>query len=71
MGFISSEFSIIKPHTNLPINCRDKDDNNILQLAESVFADYIITGDKDLLILKHFKKTRILLPSEFLSLFKD
>jgi predicted nucleic acid-binding protein len=45
--------------------CRDKDDNNIIALAVSAKADFIITGDKDLLVLKKYKSIRIVSPREF------
>ena len=56
-------------HTNptnaLPALCRDPDDNHILQLAEFVGADYLITGDKDLLVLDPFGPCRIVSPKTF------
>ena len=39
--------------------CRDKDDNFLLSLAKDGKADYLITGDKDLLIIEKFEKTKI------------
>jgi len=45
---------------------RDPKDNKFLELAKTVRADYLITGDKDLLVLKDFEGCRILKPSEFL-----
>lgn len=45
--------------------CRDPDDIPVLGLTVSAKADYLITGDKDLLILKRFKKARIVTPREF------
>ena len=45
--------------------CRDKDDDEILALSQSIKADYIITGDKDLLVLKSFNSIPIVLPREF------
>ena len=51
--------------------CPDKDDQKFLELAVSAKADYIITGDKDLLDLKEFNKIKILSPKEFLSLLKE
>lgn len=63
---IQSEFSLVNPGIKLPTICRDKDDNHILQLAESIKAKYIITGDNDLLVLKIYKKIQILSPKEFL-----
>lgn len=45
------EKSVIEhPKIPLPHICRDKDDNNILQLADFISANFIITGDKDLLV---------------------
>ena len=40
--------------------CRDKKDNFLLALCEDGKADYLITGDDDLLVLKKYKKTTIL-----------
>ena len=46
--------------------CRDKKDNFLLALCEDGKADYLLTGDEDLLVLKKFKKTSILKISDFL-----
>ena len=40
----------------------------LLYLDEKVHDDYILTGDKDLLVLKAHLQTRILTYSEFSSL---
>lgn len=48
---------------------RDVDDHKILECALEADADFIVTGDKDLLILKTFRNTGILLASEFLELY--
>jgi len=45
--------------------CRDSKDNFLLSLAKDSKADYLITGDKDLLVLKTFEETKILTISEF------
>jgi len=47
---------------------RDAKDLYLLSLAETVHADYILTGDKDLLVLEAHLQTRILTYSEFSSL---
>ena len=39
--------------------CRDPKDNFLLALAKDGDADYLITGDKDLLIMKEFENTKI------------
>lgn len=46
--------------------CRDKKDNFLLALAKDSQADYLITGDKDLLELKTFGATKIVLISDYL-----
>jgi putative PIN family toxin of toxin-antitoxin system len=45
--------------------CRDPDDIKILGLAVASNADYIVTGDKDLLVLKSFQGIPILNPRSF------
>jgi putative PIN family toxin of toxin-antitoxin system len=44
---------------------RDPKDNFLLDLAEIAKADFLVTGDKDLLVLSPFKKTQILTPADF------
>jgi uncharacterized protein len=48
--------------------CRDANDLHILGLTQAGKADYLITGDKDLLILKRFGRCRIVNPRQFWSL---
>lgn len=55
--------------TALPSACRNIDDNYILQLCESSGASLLVTGDKDLLVLKTFQNTQIISPSQFAELF--
>ena len=46
--------------------CRDPKDNFLLALARDGKADYLLTGDKDLLDLKKFGKTKIRTIAEFI-----
>ena len=46
--------------------CRDPDDDKFLGLAVSGRADYIVSGDNDLLSLSPFRGIRILAPHAFL-----
>lgn len=39
---------------------------DLRQLALSSKAEFLVTGDKDLLVLKKFKKTKIVSPAKFL-----
>ncbi|MDX2063435.1 MAG: putative toxin-antitoxin system toxin component, PIN family [Bacteroidia bacterium] len=43
--------------------CRDPNDNHVLQLCREVHADFLLTGDKDLLVLERFEATRIVNPT--------
>lgn len=65
LEFIKDTFLIVEPRGKLPNKSRDKDDNNLLLLAEYVSAKVLVTGDNDLLVLKKYKKTRILNPRDF------
>jgi putative PIN family toxin of toxin-antitoxin system len=47
--------------------CRDKDDDKILECAILCQADYIITGDDDLLSLANFKGTEIITANQYLN----
>ena len=51
--------------------CRDKKDNIILSLAETSKANYIITGDDDLLVLKEYKTTLIITPRRFWEILRE
>lgn len=55
----------IQPDEKIVI-CRDSKDNMVLELATAGKADFIVTGDKDLLVLKKFRGVSILTPGEFL-----
>ena len=45
--------------------CRDSKDNYLLALAQDAQADFLVTGDHDLLVLGTFRSTRILSPTAF------
>lgn len=49
--------------------CRDPDDNRIIETAVLGSCDYIVSGDKDLLVLESYKNIQILKPAEFLVQF--
>lgn len=51
--------------------CRDPHDLHVLGLAVAANADYIVSGDKDLLILKEFRGVRILSPTDFLNVLQQ
>jgi putative PIN family toxin of toxin-antitoxin system len=49
--------------------CRDADDNRILETAVLGSCEYIVSGDKDLLVLERYKNIQILKPAKFLEQF--
>jgi predicted nucleic acid-binding protein len=47
--------------------CRDPDDNALIEAALAGGAEYVVTGDEDLLVLKKFETVRIVTPRVFLA----
>lgn len=65
------EFCILSNYKKLDkMASRDKEDDKILGLSEVAKPDYIITGDKDLLVLKGFHSIPIITPREFWEISK-
>jgi len=62
-----SQFIEIKSQVN---TCRDADDNKFLELAKDSNAEFLITGDKDLLSLKTLAEyqNQIMTPGDFLAI---
>ena len=54
--------------TRVVVGSRDSKDNYLLSLAETVPLDYLVTGDRDLLVLEHWQQTRISSFAEFVKL---
>jgi putative PIN family toxin of toxin-antitoxin system len=53
-----------------PRLCRDRDDDLVLACAVASRVDYLVSGDKDLLILKEHEGIRIVSPRDFELLFR-
>jgi putative PIN family toxin of toxin-antitoxin system len=71
-NIVDSIGDLLREHANISILvplesdvCRDPDDIKVLGLAVASKADYIVTGDKDLLVLKSFQGIPILNPRSF------
>ncbi len=62
-----SQFIEIKTQIDI---CRDPDDNKFLELAKDANAEFLITGDQDLLSLKTLVEyqNQIITPRDFLNL---
>jgi uncharacterized protein len=59
-------FDVVEPVTKKSGLCRDPEDDKFLALAITAGADFIITGDDDLLSLKKVVNTNIVKPAGFL-----
>ncbi|MCI8632820.1 MAG: putative toxin-antitoxin system toxin component, PIN family [Lachnospiraceae bacterium] len=55
---------IIEPSSHIEI-CRDSDDNKFLECAKDSHALYIVSGDKDLLIIKEYENIQIITAKDF------
>lgn len=60
--------TLIKASSNIKLS-RDEKDNYLLGLSKDGNADYLLTGDKDLLILEKHENTKIITVSEFVKLY--
>lgn len=56
---------LVKVKSDIKI-CQDEKDNFLLNLSVDSKADYLVTGDKDLLILEKIENTKILTFTEFI-----
>ncbi|MFW5851808.1 MAG: putative toxin-antitoxin system toxin component, PIN family [Bacteroidota bacterium] len=68
MYLIENIGKLIQVSSNISI-CRDVKDNFLLNLAKDGKANFLITGDNDLLVLKKINKTQIITMNDFLSKF--
>jgi putative PIN family toxin of toxin-antitoxin system len=61
-----SLFHVVTPVTKVDV-VRDKSDNKILECAVDGKADFIVTGDPDILVLKEFEGIKIVNADKFLA----
>jgi putative PIN family toxin of toxin-antitoxin system len=67
LNLLSLNAEMIEITTKINL-CRDPKDNKFLELAVHGKADYLISGDQDLLILNPFQEIIILSPQAFMSI---
>lgn len=66
---VSLSHLVIAPKLNIKV-CRDEKDNKFLECAEGAKADYLVSGDEDLLSLKEYKGMPIIRTWRILQLLK-
>lgn len=69
LHFIVQYSHIIHTHRKFHV-CRDTEDNMFLDCAVEGSAQYIVSGDKDLLTLQNFMGVNIVTPMKFTKIFK-
>jgi putative PIN family toxin of toxin-antitoxin system len=62
----AEEATVVKPKPLAKPVCRDSDDDEVLATAIAAEAEIILTGDKDLLVLKEFQGVKIFSPRRFI-----
>jgi uncharacterized protein len=65
VALFRSRMEVVTPENLSSQVCRDPDDDNILATATAGNCECIVTGDKDLLVLKQYVEIKILSPREF------
>ena len=65
LGTIEEYADFVKVQTKIEV-CRDPKDNFLLSLSVDGNADFLLTGDKDLLVMTKFGETAIVTISDFL-----
>ena len=64
------DLAIVVPKIPKVDRSPDPDDNHLLALAEDGEAQFLVTGDKQLLSLKHHKFTHIITPAALVELLR-
>lgn len=65
---VREDVELVKPDKFLAPVCRDPDDDKFIETALAGGANYIVSGDKDLLDIGKYQNIRIIKPAEFLKL---
>jgi putative PIN family toxin of toxin-antitoxin system len=72
LGLLEEAGELVMPEPGaMPRMCRDRADDAILACALAARAEFLVTGDNDLLGLRTFQRIRIVRPRDFEALFAD
>jgi len=67
---ILSEATLINSSHKVDI-CRDPHDNKFIECAITAGADYVVSGDEDLLVIKEYGKVKIVTADAFLKILDN
>jgi predicted nucleic acid-binding protein len=70
-GLIDQEAELVKLGGVTATASRDEDDNRVLETAVIGGCGFIVSGDKDLLVLGGYEGITIVAPAEFLKLVAE
>jgi len=65
VNLLESRFEVVIPVKLVKPVCRDADDDQVIGTALAGNCECIVTGDKDLIALRHVKQIRMISPSNF------
>jgi putative PIN family toxin of toxin-antitoxin system len=69
VSFLKNNAELVSP-AEVPLTvCRDPDDLDILGAAKTAVAEFIISGDEDLLVIGDYSGTRIVNPRQYWEAF--
>ena len=70
VALIALRGALVTPSRRVKV-CRDPDDDMVIEAALAGMAEYVVTGDKDLLTLKEFESVRFLTRARFWQCFSE
>ena len=70
LAMLVKEMELVEPVSTVDV-CRDPDDNKFLGCAKDADALYIVSGDRDLLVLEEFENIKIVTAKEFCEQYLD
>ncbi len=65
-ALLEARAALVELQPPFPRVCRDQSDDMVVATAVSAAADYLVTGDDDLLSLREHQGVRIVTPRQFL-----
>jgi putative PIN family toxin of toxin-antitoxin system len=66
LAILRREADVVRPAVSVD-RVRDPDDDEFLELAVSADADYLVSGDEDLLVLGSVRGVDVVTPDEFVA----